>query len=69
MEGRVLLQKPQQIKLDALNYKEIFYDPPKKRKTTIFYENNKKSNIPIIIDYGSGITKAVTLLFTILKDN
>ena len=62
MENRIFYHKIPQIKLESLNYKEIFYDPPKKKKTTTFLENNKKHNIPLIIDYGSGITKAVNSL-------
>lgn len=59
MEDRLFLEKIQQIRWDSLPYKELFYDPPKKKKTTTFVVNNKTTNIPIIIDYGSGITKAV----------
>ena len=62
MEERIFLERMAQIRLDSLVYKETFYDPPKKKKTSIFVENNKNMKVPIIIDYGSGITKAVSLL-------
>lgn len=57
------------VKLDSLLSKDLFYDPLKKRKHTTFVENNKKTDIPIIIDYGSGITKAVYILSLFLMQN
>ena len=46
-------------KLTNFKPKEIIIDPPKKKKPQSFYDNIKKNNTPIIIDYGSGYTKAV----------
>lgn len=59
IEERIFAEETSTIKLDSLIYNEILFDPPKKKKNGIFSENNKKNDLPIIIDYGSGITKAV----------
>lgn len=49
-------------KLSDFKPKEITIDPPRKKKPQSFYDNIRKNNIPIIIDYGSGYTKAVKLI-------
>lgn len=59
IEERIFAEETSNFKLDSLIYNEILFDPPKKKKNGIFSDNNKKVDLPIIIDYGSGITKAV----------
>ena len=59
MINRIFTKELECYKLDSIKSRDILLDPPKKKKTSTLLENNKKHSLPIIIDYGSGITKAV----------
>lgn len=57
---RKLFGEPRTVKLEELEYTNIYNDPDKKKNQAAFAAANKNSSIPIIIDYGSNSTKAVS---------
>ena len=55
---RDFLNQPLRLELDDLELTNIFVDPdPKKMQV---YNQSRNANVPIVIDYGSHATKAVT---------
>jgi len=59
---RDFFNEPQVYQLENLDYTNIYNDPDRKKTQTLFSNNNKNPNIPIVIDYGSNATKAVSFV-------
>jgi len=55
---RDFFNDPEVYQLEDLQYTNIYNDPDRKKTQTLFSNNNKNPNIPIVIDYGSNATKA-----------
>lgn len=57
---REFFKTPTRFELDDLEFTNIFVDPdPKKMQV---YNQARNANVPIVIDYGSHSTKAVSSL-------
>ena len=52
-------REPAWLRAENIVSTDYLCDPDKKRATTIFAANNKDNTLPIVIDYGSGMIKAV----------
>ncbi len=57
---RDFFNEPKVYQLEDLEYTNLYNDPDRKKTQTLFANNNKNTNIPIVIDYGSNATKAVS---------
>jgi hypothetical protein len=53
------------MKLDELEYTNIFTEPERKKVQSVYATNNKNTSLPIVIDYGSHCTKAVTIFWVV----
>ena len=61
-KDRIFFKTPKTVKLEELEYTNIFTEPEKKKSHNSSNSNSKMSGIPIIVDYGSYCTKAVIFL-------
>ncbi len=50
---------PMWLRAENILFTDYLCDPDKKKGTTIFTANNRDTSLPIVIDYGSGMIKAV----------
>jgi len=58
-KNREFFNEIKTLKLEELEYTNIFMEPERKKVQNTFATYNKNPNNPIIIDYGSHCTKAV----------